>query len=43
MANNCMCNEVRVLIFPCSGGSDVGELSKNLDNIELWYILIFES
>ena len=27
MANNCMCNEVRVLIFPCSGGSDVGELS----------------
>lgn len=27
MAGNCMCNEVGVLIFPCSGGSDVGELS----------------
>lgn len=27
MANNCMCNEAGVLIFPCSGGSDVGELS----------------
>ena len=25
--NNCMCNEAGVLIFPCSGGSDVGELS----------------
>ncbi|MDD5195267.1 MAG: putative zinc-binding protein [Candidatus Omnitrophica bacterium] len=24
---NCMCNEAGVLIFPCSGGSDVGELS----------------
>ncbi len=27
MAANCMCNEAGVLIFPCSGGSDVGELS----------------
>ena len=27
MADNCMCNEAGVLIFPCSGGSDVGELS----------------
>lgn len=27
MANTCMCNEAGVLIFPCSGGSDVGELS----------------
>jgi len=27
MATNCMCNEAGVLIFPCSGGSDVGELS----------------
>jgi uncharacterized metal-binding protein len=27
MAGNCMCNEAGVLIFPCSGGSDVGELS----------------
>lgn len=25
--NNCTCNEAGVLIFPCSGGSDVGELS----------------
>lgn len=25
--NNCMCQEAGVLIFPCSGGSDVGELS----------------
>jgi uncharacterized metal-binding protein len=25
--NNCMCQESGVLIFPCSGGSDVGELS----------------
>lgn len=25
--SNCMCNETGVLIFPCSGGSDVGELS----------------
>ncbi len=24
---NCMCNETGVLIFSCSGGSDVGELS----------------
>lgn len=24
---NCMCNETGVLVFPCSGGSDVGELS----------------
>jgi len=27
MAGNCMCNEVGVLIFSCSGSSDVGELS----------------
>jgi len=25
--NNCMCQEAGVLIFPCSGSSDVGELS----------------
>lgn len=25
--NNCLCQEAGVLIFPCSGGSDVGELS----------------
>jgi len=25
--NNCMCQEAGVLILPCSGGSDVGELS----------------
>ena len=25
--SNCMCNEAGVLLFPCSGGSDVGELS----------------
>jgi uncharacterized metal-binding protein len=25
--NNCICQEAGVLIFPCSGGSDVGELS----------------
>ena len=24
---NCMCQETGVLIFPCSGGSDVGELT----------------
>lgn len=24
---NCMCQEAGVLIFPCSGGSDVGELT----------------
>lgn len=24
---NCMCNEAGLLIFSCSGGSDVGELS----------------
>ena len=24
---NCMCQEAGVLIFPCSGGSDVGELA----------------
>lgn len=24
---NCMCQEAGVLVFPCSGGSDVGELS----------------
>ena len=24
---NCMCQEAGLLIFPCSGGSDVGELS----------------
>jgi len=27
MADNCMCNDTGVLVFPCSGGSDVGELS----------------
>ena len=27
MADNCMCNEAGILIFPCSGSSDVGELS----------------
>ncbi len=27
MAGNCMCQEAGILIFPCSGGSDVGELS----------------
>ena len=27
MAGNCMCNEAGVLIFSCSGSSDVGELS----------------
>jgi len=26
-AKNCMCQETGVLIFPCSGSSDVGELS----------------
>ena len=25
--NNCMCQEAGVLVFPCSGGADVGELS----------------
>ncbi|MFH1856619.1 MAG: putative zinc-binding protein [Candidatus Omnitrophota bacterium] len=25
--SNCMCNEAGLLIFPCSGGADVGELS----------------
>lgn len=25
--NSCMCQESGVLVFPCSGGSDVGELS----------------
>jgi len=25
--NNCMCQEAGLLVFPCSGGSDVGELS----------------
>lgn len=25
--NNCMCQEAGVLIFPCSGGSNMGELS----------------
>lgn len=25
--DNCLCQEAGVLIFPCSGGSDVGELS----------------
>ena len=25
--NSCMCQEAGVLIFPCSGGSDVGELA----------------
>ena len=24
---NCLCQEAGVLVFPCSGGSDVGELS----------------
>ena len=28
--NNCMCQEAGVLIFPCSGGSDVGELSDRI-------------
>ena len=28
--NNCMCQETGVLIFPCSGGSDVGELSDRI-------------
>lgn len=27
MANNCMCQEAGVLVFSCSGCSDVGELS----------------
>jgi len=27
MAGNCMCNETGILIFSCSGASDVGELS----------------
>lgn len=27
VGNNCMCQQSGVLIFPCSGGSDVGELS----------------
>ncbi len=27
---NCMCQEAGTLIFPCSGGSDVGELSDRL-------------
>ena len=27
MADNCMCNQAGILIFPCSGASDVGELS----------------
>ena len=27
MAGNCICNETGVLIFSCSGASDVGELS----------------
>ena len=26
-AKNCMCQEAGLLVFPCSGGSDVGELS----------------
>ncbi|HNW39554.1 MAG TPA: putative zinc-binding protein [Candidatus Omnitrophota bacterium] len=26
-AQNCMCQETGLLVFPCSGGSDVGELS----------------
>ena len=25
--NNCMCQQAGVLVFPCSGGADVGELS----------------
>ena len=28
--NNCMCQEAGVLIFPCSGASDVGELSDHV-------------
>ena len=27
MAGDCMCNEAGLLIFPCSGASDVGELA----------------
>lgn len=27
MAENCMCKGVGVLVFPCSGGADVGELA----------------
>ena len=30
MAGNCMCNETGVLIFPCSGAADVGELSDKI-------------
>jgi uncharacterized metal-binding protein len=26
-ASNCMCQEAGLLVFPCSGGSDVGELA----------------
>jgi uncharacterized metal-binding protein len=25
--NNCMCQQAGVLVFPCSGGADVGELA----------------
>jgi len=28
--NSCMCQEAGVLIFPCSGASDVGELSDHV-------------
>ena len=28
--NNCMCKETGILIFPCSGSSDVGELSDRI-------------
>ena len=27
MGSNCMCQEAGLLVFPCSGGSDVGELA----------------
>ena len=27
LAKNCMCQETGLLVFPCSGSSDVGELS----------------
>jgi uncharacterized metal-binding protein len=29
-AKNCMCQEAGLLVFPCSGGSDVGELSDRI-------------
>jgi uncharacterized metal-binding protein len=30
MSANCMCNKTGVLIFPCSGAADVGELSDSM-------------